>query len=218
MLLSLIVMGVFFWSTAILQQQKKAWAAAAKKLGFVYNDGGRYMASPSLAGTLGEAAYTLATDQLRTDDAQGQRSITAIEVEMGPGMRTTAVLAMPNFATLLAPVEMAETLTPEEVDIVAGTIIKTADAALLRDSLTVERRKTLQALFGLKNAQVLWYFSPENCIVRIETTDPLTSADKVEKLVRRLAQSASVLRPRVGRTALPSPDAFPASDAPPPAA
>jgi hypothetical protein len=192
--LSAIVLGIFFWNTAILQQQKKAWAAFAKKMNLVYTPG-RFTAPPTITGLVKNYKVSFYTDALPTNDARGQRYITAIEIEMGPGMTTTAALATKEYNAFLAPLSMVQIYTPTVEGWNPENIVKTKDSELLARYLTPERLKTIQTLFSMKGAATLLFFDEQEAVLRIQTTDPLRNAERMEKIARRLFSAADILSP-----------------------
>ena len=184
LVLSVFVMGFFLWTMAILQQQKKAWYFFAKKMGFTYK-AGKYTDSPIVTGMYNNYKATFFTDSLRVNDIRGRRFVTTIEIELGAGMPTTAVLATKDFNDYLAPLRNTQTYQPP------GTwdksyIVKTKNKEILVRYLTPERVKILSGLFSIKNAASLFFFDPQDCILRIETPDPIRDAERMEKMIRRL--------------------------------
>ena len=184
LVLSVFVMGFFLWSMAILQQQKKAWYFFAKKMGFTYK-AGKYTDSPVVTGVVKHYKVTFFTDSLRANDIRGRRFVTTIEIEMGGGMPATSVLATKDFGDYLAPLRNTETYQPPGPwD--KSYIVKTKSKEALARYLTPERVKILSGIFSIKNSAGLFFFDSRDCILRIETPDPLRDAERMEKMARRL--------------------------------
>ncbi len=183
LVLSVFVMGFFLWTMAILQQQKKAWYFFAKKMNFTYK-AGKYTDSPVVTGVVKHYKVTLFTDSLRVNDIRGRRFVTAIEIETEGGLPATSVLATKDFGDYLAPLRNTETYQPP------GTwdknyIVKTKSKDVLARYLTPERVKILSGLFSIKNSASLFFLDAKDCILRIETPDPLRDTERMEKMIRR---------------------------------
>jgi len=144
--LSIFVMGVFFWSMFILQQQKRAWFAFAKKSGLKY-EAGAYTDPPVISGIVKGYKVTFFTDSLRTQDVRGRRFVTTIEVEMGDGMPTVAALATQDFADFLSPLRLPLSWQPPGEDWQKNYIIKTRSTDRLVRYLTKARLKVLSDLY-----------------------------------------------------------------------
>jgi hypothetical protein len=190
--LSMFVMGVFLWSMIILQQQKRAWFAFAKRTGLNYQ-AGAYTDPPVVSGMVKGYKVTFFTDSLRTQDVRGRRFVTTIEVEMGDGMPTVAALATQDYAEFLSPLRLPLSWQPPGEDWKKNYIIKTRSTDRLVRYLTAERLKVLNGLFTTKNAATLFFFDEQACILRIETSDPLRDADKMERISKRIFSAVDVL-------------------------
>jgi hypothetical protein len=192
LVLSVFVLGVFVWSMAILQQQKKAWYAFAKKAGLTYR-AGKYTDAPVVTGMVKQFKVTFFTDSLRTKDVRGRRFITTIEVEMGDGMPTMAVLATKDYADFLAPLRLPQTYEPPGTTWGKDFVVRAKSRDFLAAYLTPERVKVLAGLFSMKNSSSIFFFDQLDSILRIETPDPLRDAGKMEKIFRRILTVAEGL-------------------------
>jgi hypothetical protein len=184
LVMSVFVMGFFLWSMAILQQQKKAWYFFAKRMGFTYK-AGKYTDSPIVTGLVKHYKVTFFTDSLRINDVRGRRFVTTIEIELGSGMPATTVLATKDFNDYLAPLRDTETYRPPG-NWDQSYIVKTRNKEALARYMTPERVKILSGIFSIKNSASLFFFDRQDCILRIETPDPIRDAARMEKMARRL--------------------------------
>ncbi len=190
--LSMFVMGVFFWSMFILQQQKRAWFAFAKKSGLKY-EAGAYTDPPVVSGMVKGYKITFFTDSLRTQDVRGRRFVTTIEIEMGDGMPTVAALATQDYAEFLSPLRLPLSWQPPGEEWQKNYIIKTRSIDRLTRYLTKARLKVLSDLFAMKNAATLYFFDEQTCILRIETPDPLRDPDRMERIAKRIYSAVDTL-------------------------
>ena len=193
-ILSLFVLGVFLWSTAILQQQKKAWSAFAKKHNFSY-EAGKFNEAPVMRGVINGRPLAFFNDSRPTADKRSRQFFTAIELELGSGMPTGAALATATFADFLSTLNMPQTYQPPADGWLPTYVVKTRDAIALAIYLTPSRLKVLQALFAMKTVETLLFFDEEASVLRFELRDPLRSVERLEKLVLRIGQAGQVLAP-----------------------
>lgn len=191
---SLFIIGVFVWSVAILLQQKKAWAAFAKKLKLEYEPG-KLMGSPAVSGKIGSYRMMFFTDAQKTSDMRGQRMVTVIESEMGLGMPAPAAFATREYAEFIAELNMPDTYDPGLPEWQDSYIAKTRDMERLKLYMTPERVKTLHGLFSMKNSIALFFFDTHEAVLRIETPDPLRDTGHMEKIAKRLIDALDRLRP-----------------------
>jgi hypothetical protein len=193
-ILSAFILTVFFWSVQILQQQKRAWSAYAKKNGAFTYTRGKMMESPSLRGGVKGMTMALYTDIQRTNDLRGQRFVTVIEVEIGSGMLTGGILATRELEPFVASLNFSETYRPEE-NWDPSYLVKTRSAALLKNYLTPARAEAIQGLFSMKNSVSLFFFDEQDAVLRMETPNPLKNVALLEKIINKVAGLAENLKP-----------------------
>ncbi len=197
-LLTAFVLGVSLWSWVILRQQKKAWSAFAVKTGLNYTPG-TLMGSPTVTGLVKGRKLSFFTAAQKTNDARGQRYVTVIELEMGSGLPVGAALATKEFSDFLSTLRMDETLELQSPDWDKSYIVKTRNAARLKEYLTPERLKIIHALFSAKNSIALFIFDETDSVIRIETSDPLRKMEQLESLAKKLTAAADKLAPQRGQ-------------------
>lgn len=192
--LSAFVMGVFVWSLRILIQQKRAWAAYAKKRGYEYI-GGKMMDPPAVVATVNGMRLSLYTDIQRTNDVRAQRYVTIIEIVLGSGMPTGAAIATKELRPFIDSLNFTDSHTPPDFpEWSPSYIVKTRDTKKLAAYLTQNRLAVLHSLFSMKNSMALFFFDEEECVLRIETPDPLRNVEHLEKIVRRIVDAVEKLR------------------------
>ena len=85
------------WTLVVLFQQKKAWAAFAKKNKMKY-ESPKLTESPVVSGTYGTYQLALYAAVQQTNDMRGQRFVNVIEFQFGKGMSTGAAIATKEFS------------------------------------------------------------------------------------------------------------------------
>lgn len=191
---SAFILGVFGWSIIILQQQKRAWSAFAKKHNLSYIPG-KLVEAPAIKGAIFgyQAAFFPAVQA--TQDQRGQRYVTALEFDLGvPGI-TGAVLGSPNFATFISDLPFAESIDIDFPEWDKTRIVRTRDKEALQKYLTPERLKFLHNMMSLKSSTALYFIDDKNSILHIQTTDPIRDAERFEKIVQKITNSLDVMKP-----------------------
>jgi hypothetical protein len=193
-ILSAFIITVFIWSMQILQQQKRAWGAFAKKNGAYVFTRGKMMESPSLRCALRGMTITLYTDTQRTNDIRGQRYVTVFEIETGGGMPTGAIVATRELEPFVSSLNFAETYAPVSPNWNPAYLLRTRSAARLKHYLTPERIEALCGLFSMKNSVSLFFFDEQDSVLRMETPNPLKDAALLEKSINKVLGFAEKLK------------------------
>lgn len=133
-------------------------------------------------------------DVQATQDQRGQRFVTVLEFDVGQGMPTGAMISTSNFAAFAANLNFTQTLEIDFPGWDKTRIIRTRDAAVLKEYLTQDRLEFLHNIMSMKNATALYFFDEENAIVHIETSDPIRDEARMEKMVQKMTSSLSKLK------------------------
>ncbi|MFN3828023.1 MAG: hypothetical protein ACK4NR_10425 [Micavibrio sp.] len=192
-IISLFILGVFSWSLLILQRQKKAWSAFAKKYNLSYFPG-RIVQAPSVKGAVFGHQIAYFPDQQATQDQRGQRFVTVLEFDVGQGMTTGGLIASPNFATMAANLTFADEILIDYPEWDKNTIVRTRAAQDLRDYLTKDRLEVIHSILSMKNSTALYFFDEQNAIVHIETSDPIYDVERLEKITQKITSLLPRLR------------------------
>jgi hypothetical protein len=216
--LSLFILGVFLWSVVILREQKTAWAAFAKKHNLQYTPG-KFMESAVVRGKMGGFRVSLFSETQQTEDVRGERYVSVIEVEMGPGMKTGAAIGTGEMKGFIDGLSFGQTYDPQHEKWQPAFILKTKDHVALKDYLNRERLDALMDLFNMNKAAALFFFDEHDCVLHMETSDPLRQADKQDRIFERILNDVRKLAPpdearNVPQAAPRENDAPPKSDAP----
>lgn len=191
---SAFILGVTGWSLLVLYQQKKAWKAfaTARKLSY---EPGTLVGPPSLRGLIDGQVVALFTGQQQTNDARGQRLVTVIEVDMKCALPTGAAIGTPETALFIAGLRLDYEYKPDlPADLWSPDYaVRTRDVRLLQDYLTPERATALRNIFGMKNSVALLFFDEYDCLLRMETPDPLRDSARIEKIVMRILSETKKL-------------------------
>lgn len=191
---SAFIVGVFSWSLVILQQQKRAWSAFAKKHSLAYIPG-KLVEAPAMKGAIFGYQAAFYPDVQASQDQRGQRFVTVLEFDLGVGGVTGAVLGSSNFATFISQIAFNDTMEIDYPEWDKTRIVRTRDTAVLKQYLTSERLGLLHSLMTMNNSTVLYFFDEQSSILHIETSDPIRDAARMEKIVQKITSSLDKLKP-----------------------
>lgn len=191
-LFSVFVLGIFFWSIRTLLMQRRAWRTFATALNLTYQNGDRFLSSPSVNGSLGSYGFSLHTEQLRTDDMRGERFSMVVEFSLRRGLPTFGAVATKRLVPFLDTLDMPQSWRPEDAEWDESWVVRARNVTVAQTYLTPERRETIKKIFRMKALSVMFVFDRQDAVLRIETADPLIDSQKLEKIVRGLAAQLKV--------------------------
>lgn len=183
--LALFILGFFGWSTFTLFKQKKSWKGFADKYKLTYQPTG-FLNTPTVTGQIEDFRFNMFPGTQETDDVRGQRYLTVIELELGPGMPVAGVLGTGEMATFINTLNFRESYVPELKGWKREYIVRTRDVDALKQYLTDERLKVLCSVFQMKNSVSIYLFDSVEAVLRIETSDPLVDATHLDKIIKTL--------------------------------
>lgn len=189
---SVFIMGIFFWSTQILMRQKTAWRQFAKRHGLTY-DSRAVLASPAVGGFYRSYGLAIFSEEQLDGDSRGHKFRTIIQMELPAGMPTEGVVATQSLSEMASLLELEEVYTPENGAWDSSIYLKTKDVEKMRAYLTSQRVAALNALMTAKGLGALFIFNEKETLLRIETAEPLDNADRLEKLVNKICDTADKL-------------------------
>lgn len=190
--LTVFIMGVFFWSMAILFRQKRAWASFAKQhqMTFLQN---RLFQSPAMRGMIRGFLATIFSEEQGAQDGRGRRFRTVVQIELPPGMLTEGVVTSPDLRAFANMMNLANDVMPPEKDWNRNIVFKVGDIQKTLSFLTPERVKTLNTIMSAKNINCLFVYNERETLLRFETPDPLDKVEKIERFVAKTIESAKIL-------------------------
>lgn len=188
------IITFFSWSTIVLHKQKKAWAAFAKRHGLRYRSA-RFMDPSAVDGTYQDFRIGLFSEaQVDTRGRGVRRYRTIIEVLFGEGMPSPAAIGNTEALPILNALNFGPTFHPKTKSWNNDHIITTADRIFIEDYLTDKRLERLNGFLNMPRAAAMFVFDEVETFIRVETADPMTDVDKIEKFIQKLIPLAQELR------------------------
>lgn len=191
---SCFILGIFGWSVRVLLLQKRAWKIFATKMNLSYQEQKGYLVSPRVNGSLGPFGFGVISEAQATDDSRGMRYVTVLEFALRQGVPgTTAAFGTKKMTAIIPDLIAQNPVSLNDPDWDVSWFIRATNVAIVEKYLTPDRVEVLKKIFRMKTLGALLIFNEEESILRLETADPLSDADRMEKIVRGVQAQLPVL-------------------------
>lgn len=191
-IISAILIGASLWSASILFKQKRAWQAFAKKYKMAYEKG-RFMSSPSISGHIEGYRVAFFAAERQALDVRDRRMLTALEITFPKGLVDGAAIGTTEMLPFLNTLSSLQVYTPKSEVWDKSLHFFARNIEVLEPWLTEDRLTAIVAIVGTKNSDNLLMFDDKQAVLRIETRDPLSNVEKMEKATMRLIKLAKAL-------------------------
>lgn len=191
--LSAILIGATLWSLQILLRQKKAWEEYAKKKNFTFNKG-TFMGPAEMSGVIGDYRLAFFTAERPGVDVRTRRYITAVEIDLVDGIVDGGALGTKEMLPYLKTLDRLHPYKTELAGLEEGSYIFAKSDAVMSAYLNKDRVETMGQILKTKNSDTLILFNDKELVLRLETSDPMQDADKIDKIITRLLALADKLR------------------------
>ncbi len=191
-LISAVLIGATAWSAHILLTQKRAWEAFAKKHRLVFEKG-RFFSSPTVSGHMDGFRVALFAAERQALDVRQRRMLTAMEITFPAGLIDGGAVGTTEMLPFLNSLSALHPYTPDNANWDKSLHFYARNDEAIKAWLTDERVGHIVAIVGTKNSDSLLMFDETQALIRLETRDPLTDVDKMEKAIARLIKHAKGL-------------------------
>jgi hypothetical protein len=191
--LSAILIGATLWSLQILFRQKKAWEQYAKTKNLTYNPG-TFMGPAEMNGIMGDYKISFFTAERPGVDVRTRRFVTVLEINLIEGLIDGGALGTKEMLPFMQGLDKLHPYKIEERPLEEGHFAFTKSDAVMKAYLTKDRIETLETILKTRNADILVLFNDKELVLRLETSDPMQDAEKIDKIVTRLIGLADKLR------------------------
>lgn len=199
--LSLTLLYFFGWTLYILQRQKKAWAAFAKKYGLRYFAGG-FSEAPQMEGVIGDYAFSFFPAQYELGDVRHSRKMTAIEMTLKSEVPFDGFVASGMLIDASKGAGLQHEIKPLHGQWDDTNIVLTDKIGSMQAYLTEERMEIINRWLKLKNSWFLLGFRNDVFLLRIDTPNPMDNPKKINALVKKLLQDVPVLELKKGEASM----------------
>lgn len=191
----ILIVTFFSWSTIVLQRQKKAWHVFATRHDLVYHNA-RLMQAAAVEGNYKGYRIGLFSEGRVEEQRRGFiRFRTVIEVIFGESMPVRGALGNTDAAPVISYLNYGTNhIVEEQPNWDKNHIITAGDHAFIKEYLTPIRMKGLNNFFNMKNTTAMFVFNEKDTFLRLETSNPMIEADKIESLINKMVNLANVLK------------------------
>ena len=183
--LSAILVGASLWSFKILNDQKSAWEKFARAHNFSLNKG-TVMGPAEMNGVIGDYKFSFFAAERNGDDIRTRRLMTVMEVNLIDGMVDGGVMGTQQMLPFMQSLDKLHPHKIEHASWDAGLYCFIHNDEKVKPILTSERIDTISQILKTKNADAIVIFNDREVLVRLETSDPMKDADKLDKIAKRL--------------------------------
>jgi len=196
---SFVLLGFLAWSLLVLHNQKKAWKNFASKHKLRYRTKAT-MDSPEVDGSIDGYKIDIFTSEHILENARSSRKLTAIEISLHSVLPIDGAVASGGMVPLVKELGFRTETKPEH-ELWNRSYIAAADnERALKAYLTPERLDALLRMMRIKNSWMILIFRAERLLLRIDTPDPLTSEDYLDRLIKLMLKSAKTLELKSGES------------------
>lgn len=196
---SVALLGFLGWSLLVLHNQKTAWKKFAAKHKLRYRTKAT-MDSPEIDGSFDGYKIDIFTGEHTLDMGRSMRKLTAIEVSLQSKMPVDGAVASGGMIQLVKGLGFKSEVRPEH-ELWNSSYMATGDnARAVLAYLNKDRLEALIRLMRIKHSWVILIFRNDRMLLRVDTPDPLTNLEYLERLVNLLVKSAKELELKSGES------------------
>ena len=192
-ILSAFLVGATLWSLQILLRQKTACGQYAKKKGFIFNKG-TFMGPAEMSGTIDKYKLSFFTPGRPGVDVRTRRYVTAIEIDLAEGVVDSGAFGTKEMLPFLMTLDMLHPYTVEIPGLETEHKAFVKRDAVMNAYLNKDRVEAIGNILKTRNSDTLLLFNDNEIVLRLETSDPMQDADKIDKIVTRLLGLLDKLR------------------------
>jgi len=191
--LSVILVGATLWSLKILLTQKKAWETYAKSKNFTYQPG-TFMGPAEMSGVIGDYKLGFFTGERQGADVRTRRYVTVVEIILVEGLVNGAVMGTQEMLPFMQSLDQLHPFQVEGPGWEAGLFAFIKNDEAVKAYLTPERIEVLSSILKTRNADAVIVFHDKELVVRLETSEPMQNAEKIDKIATRVMGLCDKLR------------------------
>jgi hypothetical protein len=143
------------------------------------------MGPAEIAGTINEYTVNFFTAERQTEDMRGKRYVSVIEIAVKEGLFDGGVAGTKELQPFMQSLNALHPYVVEKEGWEKSHAIFVREDAPANEYFKSDKLNLFAQVLGTRNADVLIVFNNEEIIIRMETTDPMLSAEKIEKIVTR---------------------------------
>lgn len=201
-ILSTIILGANIWSWVILYQQKQAWESLARKYKMVFRKN-RFLAPPELEGKIDDFQINMFTAERKGMDIRTRRYMTVMEIVFPKPLVDGGALGTPEMYIFIESIGTVKPLNIDGVTFKEGVRLYSRNDDNVKAFMTPERVEHINHIFSTRNVDILFIFSDNISVLRIETADPMSDAVKLDKAIHRILNHTKAIQVTTPETSQP---------------
>ncbi len=187
------ILGTSIWSYAILLKQKRAWEIVSKKCDLRFSSTA-ILKSPSLNGIFNGFEINVFSDQPLSGKFREGGARTIFQLSLPAPMPTQGAMGSMSFKNFIDGMNLTEKFVGDGVTALSKDIYnKVRSKDELVPYMTKERVAALNAVLNIKTSPAILLFSPNETLLRIESSDPFEDASRLEKFLTKATEAAKII-------------------------
>ncbi len=197
LLITVFLLGFWFWTIYILLRQRRAWKFYAQKRKLRYSSDGFYQ-GVTMNGAIDGYKISIFTSEHSELDARSQRRLSAIEISLHSKLDTYGAVASGGMVHVVEAIDLHQEFKPDAKKWDDAYVIRTRDVGYMKKYLNDERVDKLLDLMAEDKVWVILLFLEDTGILRIDTPLPLDDPKRMDFLVKKMIDVANVLELKKG--------------------
>lgn len=187
------ILGTSFWSYTILLKQKRSWETVSKKLELRYLSEA-ILKSPTLSGVFKGFEVDVFSDQPISGKFREGGARTIFQFSLPAPLPSQGAIGSMVFKNFIDGMMINEKFVGEGATALLPEIYnKVRSKELMVPYFTKERVSALNAVLNIKNSPAIMIYSPDQTLLRIESSDPFDNPERMQKFMNKVADAAKIL-------------------------
>ncbi len=191
--LSSILLGATLWSLQILIRQKAAWEKYAKAKNLTFRRG-TLMGPAEMTGVIDGYKLSFFTAERQSEDMRTRRYVTVVEIDLAEGLIDGGVLGTKEMLPFMQSLDRLHRYQMDTPGWMAEHFVFVKHDEPFKAYATLDRLEVLSNILKTRNADTIIIFNDRELLIRLETSDPMQDADKIDKVVTRIIGLCNRLR------------------------
>ncbi len=160
------------------------------------------MQTPEISGVMNGYKVSLFSSEHFSEDMRGSRKLTAIEVSLNSTMPFDGAVANGGMVPIVKSLEFKTEYRPEHERWDNSFIVAGDSSYALKRYLNDKRVDVLARTMKIRNAWVIFIFRNNAMLLRMDTPEPISNLEELEKLIVLLCKAAQILELGKGESAI----------------
>lgn len=192
LIVTVLLLGFWFWSISIVIRQKRAWRIYADKRKMRYHSKG-FLETPSVSGVIDEYSVSLFASEHGELDGRSHRNLTAIEITLHSSLPTDCALASGGMVPIVNGIGFHKEFKPSVKGWDDSYILRAENLEMAREYFKANRLNIITNLMKTNKAWVIFLFIGGKGILRLDTPLPIDNPKEIDFLVKQMITVAKTM-------------------------